>query len=64
MFLRYVNIALVSGPFTNLNKKFFLAQDFWYSFLLHLPPGWGSGTLWRALEVGGMWGLTMCVDAA
>jgi hypothetical protein len=25
--------------------------------------GWGSGTYWRALEVGGMRGLTMCGDA-
>jgi hypothetical protein len=30
-------------------------------FILH--TGLGSDTLWRALEVGRMCGLTMCVDA-
>jgi len=25
--------------------------------------GWGSDTYWKALEAGGMRGLTMCVDA-
>lgn len=51
MLLRYVNIALVTGPFTNLRKKFFLAWAFQnpistiYNGLeqRHLLAGFGSG---------------------
>jgi hypothetical protein len=68
---RYVNIALASG-LTGIFIESFLAMAFNNSFfIIHtrlacLPKasvGRGSGTYWRALEVGGMRGLAMGVAA-
>ncbi|MFM7858569.1 MAG: hypothetical protein ACKO96_43280, partial [Flammeovirgaceae bacterium] len=42
----------------------FLARWIYSNPSSSFTPGWSSGTYWRALEVGGMCGLTMCVAAA
>jgi len=50
------------GGLTEIFIESFLARAFGtQSFSLTIC--WDSGTLWRALEVGGMCGLTMCGDA-
>jgi hypothetical protein len=53
---------LVSGPNPNLIESFFKRGHFRTQSQL-FTTGWGSGTYWRALEVGGKRGLTMGADA-